>query len=197
MALTRGALIGVTGKKRAGKDTFAEALIEDRGFTRVAFADPLRESLYALNPFLPPGTVSPGQLAPYTPIRLRDYVDGLGWHDAKDHPEVRRLLQEHGLAMRNHAHPDVWVDAAMRKARPILEGGGGVVITDVRFPNEAARIKTRWGLLVRVTRPNLPDPPDPHISEVALDDWTVDIEVLNNGTVTDLKSYALRLVDNL
>jgi hypothetical protein len=197
MACVRAPLIGVTGKKRSGKDTFAEALVRERGFTRVAFADPLRDSIYETNPLLTLETYLPGDARPYRNIRLADYVDTFGWHDAKDNPEVRRLLQAHGVAMRKHADPDVWVNAAMRTARPILEGGGGVVITDVRFPNEAARIKTRWGLLVRVTRADLPDPPDQHISETALDDWNVDIEVENNGTITELQARALQLVDGL
>jgi hypothetical protein len=196
MPVIRGQLVGVTGKKRAGKDTFAEVLLIHRGYTRVAFADPLRDSILETNPLLPAGTFLPGEFAPYRHIRLAEYVAKLGWHLAKDNPEVRRLLQAHGVSMRNNVYDGVWVEAGLRKAAPILEKGGGVVITDVRFPNEAEAVKANGGVLVRINREGV-DTTDRHISEVALDDWPMDVEILNNGTVTDLHEAAFRVVDSL
>jgi hypothetical protein len=42
-------LVAFSGYARSGKDTAADALLP-LGFQRVAFADKLRECLYALNP---------------------------------------------------------------------------------------------------------------------------------------------------
>ena len=36
-------IIGLIGKKRAGKDTFADYLVEKYGFIKLAFADPIKE----------------------------------------------------------------------------------------------------------------------------------------------------------
>jgi len=36
-------IIGLLGKNRVGKDTFAEYLIQNYGFVRYAFADPIKE----------------------------------------------------------------------------------------------------------------------------------------------------------
>ncbi len=43
-------LIGISGRKRSGKDTLASRLISEHGFTRVAFADPLKATMPALGP---------------------------------------------------------------------------------------------------------------------------------------------------
>jgi dephospho-CoA kinase len=46
-------VIGLTGYAQTGKDTVGEILVRDHGFKRVAFADAVRECVYALNPLIP------------------------------------------------------------------------------------------------------------------------------------------------
>ena len=183
MAKRVAPLVGLVGRKRVGKDTVAGRLVHGHRFVRVAFADPLRAALLDLDPILPP-TSYPGNLASIQPIRLRRYVEALGWEQAKAHPEVRALLQRLGVAMREHADPEVWIKRAMAGAscwehRP-------VVITDVRFENETEAILDAGGALVRVTRPGRPDDGDEHVSETELDDWPCDFEVVNGGTLAEL-----------
>ena len=43
-------VIGLTGYAGSGKDTLANILVEEYGFTRIAFADKTKEFLYDLNP---------------------------------------------------------------------------------------------------------------------------------------------------
>ena len=43
-----GHLIGLYGPPRSGKDTVAQFLVEEDGFTRLSFADALRDIAYAL-----------------------------------------------------------------------------------------------------------------------------------------------------
>jgi len=196
-------LVGLVGKKRSGKDTFASALV-DNGWARVAFADPLKATMLDLDPEVPVKHLSHGSaiLAGYW--RLSALVKLVGWEAAKEVPEVRRLLQAHGVAIRQHVDPDVWVDAAFQAVDRFRQGdeikswdgtllldtSRSVVITDVRFPNEAERIKEEGGKLVRIVRPGL-DTSDEHISETALDDFPVDITVANDSTVNDLRAKAL------
>lgn len=186
MAKRVAPLVGLVGRRRSGKDTTAGRLIHEHGYRRVAFADPLRNALLAMDPILPP-TSYPGNLASIQPIRLSRYVEALGWEAAKRHPEVGRLLQETGVAMREHVDPDVWVRCGMAHAscwehRP-------VVVTDVRFVNEAEAILDAGGALVRVTRPG-PVPEDgrdgEHVSETELDDIVCDREIVNGGTLAEL-----------
>ena len=47
------ALVGLIGRKRHGKDTFADVLVQPAAFTKAGFADPLREArASAINPLV-------------------------------------------------------------------------------------------------------------------------------------------------
>lgn len=137
-------LIGLTGYAQHGKDTVAAALVEDFGYTRVAFADPLKQLAYEVNPWVL-GEEEGEQ------VRLAWLVDELGWEGAKANPEVRRVLQVLGTAARTIIGPNVWVDAADLK---VQQAPGPVVISDVRFPNEAEYIHRYSGQLWRIQRVN-------------------------------------------
>lgn len=173
-------LIGLMGQKRSGKDTVAIHLVGRHGFARVAFADRLKKAALDLDPFV--GMVPMrGNLSPIEPTRLKDVVDYWGWEQAKEIPEVRRTLQRLGVAMR-HVQVDVWVNATMIDA---ARAGDDVVVTDVRFPNEATAIRKFGGYLVRVDRPGLPDD-DGHVSEHAWRSITPDYVVNNDGDLEHL-----------
>lgn len=181
-------VLGIMGKKRSGKDTFAERLINEHGFTQVRFADPLRAMLKALDPII--YTEDDG----WTELRL-SWILGPDddWEAAKELPEVRRLMQRIGTeAGRNVLGDSIWTDAA---ARTIINIDGPVVITDVRFPNEYALVEDIFdGWTVRITRPSLPVGTDLHPSETALDDTYPRYEIVNDGTVADLHFAADQLV---
>jgi hypothetical protein len=178
--------IGLAGYARAGKDTVAQ-LVVDHGFEKCAFADPLRPMLYALNPVVPLPLSEQGGDTVHA--RLSEVVDAYGWDDAKGIAEVRCLLQRLGTeAARAILGPDVWVDALLR--RP---SSGRIVISDVRFPNEATAVRSRGGVLARVVRPSQ-RPVNAHRSETALDDWDFDFTITNDGSVADLKPQVDALV---
>ena len=183
-------LVGMIGRKRAGKDTFAGVLSTEAAFTRVAFADPLRDVALELNPIVGTFALTPeGAFGPSVrEWRLRDVVETIGWERAKDYvPEVRLTgLQGLGQAIRT-LDPDFWLRIALGR---IEAAPGAVVVTDVRLPNEAAAIVALGGVLVRVVRPGQVDDGDTHTTETALDDYEVDFEVLNDGTVSDLEDRA-------
>lgn len=199
-------LIGLLGRKRSGKDTAAAALVE-RGWVRVAFADPMRAGLLDLDPFVRVEADEIGPLAPEIealhwelPIqpRLAYLVDAVGWDRAKGIREVRRLLQHYGNGVREAGDDEVWVRAAMDKVWCHLDLAfpRPVVVTDVRYPNEALAVKRAGGTLVRITRPGLASD-DTHISETALDDWPVDHHIVNNSTVEALQETASLLAERL
>lgn len=186
--MSNGSLIGLVGRKRVGKDTVAESLNVHRSFRRLAFADALKQVVYDTD------AVIGWDIINYRPRRLQDYVDRFGWEKAKDdHPEVRRLLQAVGVAVRDNVSPTAWVDVVAGLAEDIREEGGNVVITDVRFPNEAELVENWGGTLVRVTRPGLPQD-DLHISETALDAWPCDHTIQNDGSLEDLDRQVALLI---
>lgn len=174
-------LIGIVGRKRAGKDSVAAVLIEEYGFQRVAFADLLKELALDLNPIMSSNLIN------FQPRRLQDVVEARGWEVAKEHGEVRRTLQVLGVAVREHLGENLWVDAAMAKVQELREQGIPVVVSDVRFPNEADAITSAGGQTWRIIRPGQPET-DRHISETALDAHWADLQTINDGTLEDLRN---------
>lgn len=187
-------LVGVMGKKRHGKDTLASRLTSTHGFTRFAFADPMRDALYRLNPLVRAEHDETGPLFeagcyvnPGVPYRLSFLVDYAGWDAAKATREVRRLLQEYGTGLRDTTHPDVWVDARFATVDPFP---GPVVITDVRFPNEVESVRSRGGLLLWVDNPRVPDSGDTHASETSVGPKDADKIITNSSTLDHLYRQA-------
>jgi hypothetical protein len=164
-------IIGLTGYAGSGKDEAARGLT---GFTRVAFADALRDVLYDMNP-------SVEYMGTEDFMPLASYVDHYGWQEAKARTEARELLQSLGVAVRTHIGEDAWVRAALRKT---VEPGN-YVFTDVRFPNEANAIKSFGGVIVRIERAGI-GPVNGHESETAMDGYGFDEVILNNGTIDEL-----------
>lgn len=184
-------LIGLNGFARSGKDEAAKALV-NKGFTRVAFADNIRKALYAMDPHIPLVNTeselhSIGNRAQYVE-QLSYIVDDIGWDDAKStYPEVRRLLQRMGTeGGREVLGEDVWVESALANTV------GDVVVTDVRFKNEADYIKSRGGIVVKITRDGV-GPVNDHVSDNALEFYDFDVVINNNGTVKDLHEEILMI----
>jgi len=107
-----------------------------------------------------------------------------GWEVAKEtFPEVRRQLQAMGTECgRDLLGDTIWVDT-WEKSLP-EESNRRVVVADVRFPNEAERIRSLGGLIWRVTRPGTA--PDGHRSEMDLDRIVPDAVLANTGSIDDL-----------
>jgi len=169
-------IIGLSGYARTGKDTVAEYLVENHGFTRLAFADPMREALYALNPSLG-----------ISRLELQDVIDEYGWDGYKETlfgEEIRGLLQRMGTEVGREMFGDTfWVDYLMNKA---LEVKGDVVISDVRFLNEAEAIKIINGQVWRVNRPNI-EAANSHASEIEMDSFNnFDVVITNDTTIDEL-----------
>lgn len=190
-------IIALSGYARAGKDVAASVLVERFGFKQVAFADKLREVLYALNPIVSfsgwsikdhdTGLWHRVDSGPETYVTVQNVIDNYGWDNYKGTeygPEIRRLLQRLGTeAGRQTMWDSIWVDAALTG----VSVHDRVVVTDVRFPNEAHEIRKRGGIMVRVNRegngPAVDSEGHVHKSETALDNYKFDY-VLNNNFKT-------------
>lgn len=166
-------IIGLSGKAQAGKDTVAAILVEDYGFTRLAFADVIKAAVYVLDPIIS-----------LSGLRLQHLVDTNGWEAAKQFPEVRRLLQVFGSEVgRDLIDDQIWIELTMNG----IKSNGNFVISDVRFRNEAEEIKYQGGQVWRITRA-INSTIDFHRSETELDSWNFDQYIPNNGSVEDLRN---------
>ena len=165
-------LIGLSGYARSGKDTVAKILIDKYGYTRIGFADSIREFLLRINPILSDGH------------RLGEYVKMYGWEITKAQTEVRRLLQETGTVARDMFGADFWVSQVVREMGKNPDKK--YVITDVRFQNEASMIKLNGGQIWRVERPEV-SAINNHISESDMDNYTPDQLIINSGSIEELE----------
>lgn len=190
-------LIGLTGRKRSGKDTVAAILADLAGYQRVSFADPVRRAALALDPIVDAYDADNSCGAPdccggpwpyIVTRRLSEVVEEYGWERAKDDfPEVRRTLQRLGTDAVRALDDGFWVRMGMARAAQLRAAGSPAVITDVRFPNEAAAVAEAGGIIVRVSRPGTATSGDLHPSEIAMDNYPADSVLLNDGTLDDLR----------
>lgn len=167
-------LIALIGRARSGKDTVAARLVERHGFTRVAFADRLKDAVLALDPLI------------FNTVHLAEMVELNGWEVAKSHPEVRRVLQHYGQAIRE-IDPRFWIRAAF----PAMQGRTHVVVSDVRYRNEADALRSAGFTLVRITRPGEPlSVGSDHVSENELTNYPTSLTLVNSGSLADLRTRA-------
>ena len=165
-------IIGISGKKRSGKDTIYRLIKELNGILplRAAFGDQIKE-----------------EVAGITGVDV-DHIE-----ENKEH--FRPMLQWWGSDFRRHYNGEsYWLDNMLAKMKT-LAAKEVMVITDVRYPNEAELVKRAGGIMIRVDRRTGLE--DPHSSENLLDDFEgFDYRLTNNGTMFDLKEKVHRIVNH-
>jgi hypothetical protein len=168
-------IIGLSGYAQVGKDTVANYLVENYGFTKVSFADPIREALYKLDPNI--------RVAEMVGVSLSNAVDNLGWEEVKRlSSDARELLQRLGTEVgREMFGNDFWVNQGLLRAKE----HGNVVFADTRYKNEADAITANAGQVWRITKPGQ-GPVNGHTSEIDLDDYRFDWHIPNYTGFNDL-----------
>ena len=163
-------LIGLAGKAGTGKDTVAAYLKEQYGYDRYGLADPIKSMLRQIlvlfdNPAL---KELPHPLFGKSPRYMAQTL-GTEWG-------------------RNLIHPDLWLICAGQAFEWLQKQPGfvGIVISDVRFENEAAWVRAQGGQIWHVLRPSAA-PVEAHVSEAGVG-YVEGDEVINNiGSIEDLQ----------
>ena len=187
-------IIGLAGYARSGKDEAAKLLAGEYGFKHVAFADKLREMLLAIDPIVAPSKEKYFTRSKVV-VNLSEVIDAYGWDGYKNTeygPEIRRLLQRLGTeGGRKTLWDSIWIDAAFAG----LDENAKVVVSDVRFPNEADAIKERGGEVWRVARAGI-GPANDHPSETSLDNYLFDRLVYNDGSLEVYRDNIRSMYEN-
>lgn len=168
-------IIGLSGRKRSGKDTVGKYLAEQHQFSLDSFARPLKDSIQLIY----------GWTSEHTDGDLKE-VECPYW---KVTP--RTVMQRMGTEMGRQLDVDIWRKSLERRLTKRLEEDEakipvGIAITDVRFPNEADGIRALGGEIWRIVRPSLGPQTDFHPSETGLDHYRFDREIENDGSIDDL-----------
>jgi len=211
-------LVGVLGHAGHGKDSIGTVLVEEHGFTRDAFAKPLKDVARLLWMF------SEEQLYG----KLKE-VEDERW---KMSPRVALQLfgtevgRELFAKWMPHIGERFWLEHfKIRRSSLVEQRDADIVVCDVRFPNEAELIKELGGVLVKVIRPGHnafaaaekkvsekivqvsekilekeekeKEILGTHKSETLIDNIIPDIVLVNDGTLKDLRDKIERITSYL
>jgi len=165
----------ISGWAGSGKDAAASILMDELGFQRFAFADPLKHDV-----------------ARETGISLEHFYS----RHLKDSPiefdgemiTPRALLIE-AAANARAKYPNIYANMIADSIQQV--GSERVVISDWRYRNEYEVLRTFFDKVVRirVSRPGIAQSPEP--SEHDLDGEPMDIEIQNGGSISMLR-YTLK-----
>lgn len=178
-------LIGLTGKSGCGKDVAASHLRNQYAFEHYRFAEPLKQGL----------------------CKMFGFSEDVWETDEKDYvlPHVgvspRVLAQTLGTEWgRETVDKDLWVKLLQRRWNQLNEANvatfgplPSLVVSDVRFDNEAQWIVKEGGTVIQIIRDVGRDVPD-HASEAGINYGYVDDVVPNNGS---LASFTSRFISSL
>lgn len=168
-------IIGLTGPAGSGKDTAADILQEAwlRDYECKAFSDPIKRMLTAglgLNRYEMSTPEGKAQINPLYGVTNR------------------HLLQTLGTEWGRSIHSDIWLLAIVRRIKQ------PTIMTDVRFPNEAAWVRKHGTLIHLSGRGGLDGEEAAHTSEHGLPLQYGDIAIDNSGTLDDLRCRLKRAV---
>jgi hypothetical protein len=172
-------LIGIIGKKRSGKDTSGDYLVQNKNFTKYSFANPIKRGAMELFGFTEDQVFGDAKdvIDPTWGITPRLVLQIMGTEVFQyDMPEYIPELKSIGRGF--------WVkrfEQWYQKNKNL-----DVVICDVRFQHEVDAILKMGGTVWRVERPNL-NGGDEHASEKEMDLIEGVTNILNNeGTLDEL-----------
>lgn len=169
-------IIGLTGRAGSGKDTVRTFLEERHAFAGMAFADPIRSMLSAL-------LREVGASDDWMTDRLlkEGTIPALG-------TSYRHLAQTLGTEWGRRIDTEFWLRIAKARLNVMREAGvKSVVISDVRFINEAHWIAAEGGQVWRIDRLQA-EPVRLHESEL-ISHINPHRIIPNSGTVADLHRW--------
>lgn len=174
-------IIGLTGLPRAGKDTVANRLAHVHGFTVLSFAKPLKEAAAIL--LGRPLSECNGENGFDREAIMPEWGFSMRW-----------FLQWFGTeCLRDQIREDFWMTHMRRRidnARVV--GVDRIVITDCRFQNETASLRSMGGTIVEIVRPGTRGSDHPSDARVL-----PDITLVNNSSIARLYADVDRLVVDL
>jgi hypothetical protein len=169
-------IVGFMGQKHSGKDTVCDFLSCGMGYTKIAFATPLKNSIKELFGFTEEQlhTVNKDKIDINWGIKPRDALQFIGTDMIRD--LFPKLI------------PNIGEDFLVKRANIWVENNSdikNIAFSDVRFQNEVDYIHSLGGVVIKIYRPN--STYDSHISESGINEIdNFDYKINNNSTIDDL-----------
>jgi hypothetical protein len=180
-------IVGVTGRKFNGKDTVGKILSDRYGYIRVAFADSLKEACRSIFHFTDEQLYGKDKevIDEYWKIAPRHIFQFVGTELFRE--QISRLMP--------WVEKNIWIKSVEKQIQDIKDKNkdARIVVTDVRFQNEVDAVRKLGGIVIRVKRPSLKDDTDTHSSELEIDELDVDIDIINDSSVDDLRDRVINI----
>lgn len=138
-------LIGLTGKKQSGKSTISKHLQEQYGFKELNFADSLKKALKEIL------DLTDEQLDGEDKEKL---IEGYNCTPREVMQWFGTDIMRNKISKRFPSIHSVWVKNVERKLIELLKQNQDVVISDIRFKNEADLIVKYGGYIIYVESDN-------------------------------------------
>lgn len=171
-------IIGITGKKRAGKDTAASFLNKKYDYKIYSFADPIKDMLKVL--------------VNYVDVNLNFYLNND--KEQKIDPfnaSYRKLTQTLGTEWgRNLIDDKIWIELLDFNS----QWEGKIVIPDIRFENEAEWVVNNGGIIINIVRDSRYK--DSHSSEQGVPERFITETIHNNDTVEKLHTEIEKILNS-
>jgi hypothetical protein len=170
-------IIAVHGFKQSGKDTLADLLVKEYGFKKVAFADKLKDALHVI--FNVPKEDlwgSDEDKKKLTTVKWSS-LQGVEKEDRVDevHLSIRELMQIFATEICRSKIPGIWYEFLN------LNAAQNIVVSDLRFDNEASFLRSTGAYLFKVKRQSVSS--SDHLSERGINDEQMDCIFSNNDTL--------------
>lgn len=181
-------IIAFGHQKRVGKDTAAGFVssylrVEKKvgSVKKAGFADKLKDVCH--------------QLYSWAGLMPKEYYDQPNYSHMREVilPAIGKTPREIWISFGNEVkaatYLNTWLDYLLKSTE-----SDWLIVSDMRFPNEADHIRELGGLVVKITRPSVP-----HTSDAA-DDPLLSYEnwsdhIINDGTLADFYGKVIGVVD--
>ncbi len=154
-------LIGVAGRKYHGKGTIGDILVSEHGFTQLSLAGPMKKAcaeIFSLDESQLYGDRKE-IVDDYWQVTPREIMQFVG----------TELFRNGMSALLPQIGTELWIKVLSRRIQVLRSQGiSKIVVTDVRYPDEANAIKEQGGKVVKVIRKSMLSV-DSHSSEVSID----------------------------
>lgn len=174
-------IIGLVGQKRVGKTSFSDYLKTKYNFLDIAFADPIKEGIKIMFDLTDEQVNG----------NLKEVIDDR-WGFTP-----REFLQIIGTdACRKLIDDDIWIKRL--KIELDKQKKSNIVISDIRFPNEAKEVKKMGGILIKITNSNIQlTKSSLHISEQLIEQINYDYHIENNDSIQNYYNNIDKLITKI
>lgn len=183
-------IIGLVGTKGSGKSTVAQILKEELGFEEYSIAEPLKRIALILG--------APRESVYGTQAQKEAIIPSLG-------VSGRTMLQKLGTEVFRNEFPKYLPTYNMGSAGTLwarllelrlkrVKNSENLVVSDVRFSDEARVVEENGGTLIRLLR-DTTESKDYHASEIEMRSIKCNHIIDNNGTMDELRKQILNYVN--